>query len=307
MAGSGSWVSTRAPAGQPVGDPGPGAPGRRRRQPRTGHAPVQPVPEPTPQPAGRGRQRRPAQRRGARARADGRLSKPEALNCPARNPSTASRGKANPEPHEEAASRPGRAFTYVELSALAHRLRVSDGAGFETVERGAHCPRKGRLILTACRHSLWSRRPWIGKNSPTVLARLASTPKQGFSSAQRAYSWLSSARNQASPGSSVKSLRQSPGGAAVFTIYPRVDKGIGPRQLRDRYLTRDPSITRMVLLNTRVELHAKDEERLIKKAQRVRVRHPAACRSRNDCHRRYREHVRGLGSQHDESSAHTIR
>ena len=60
------------------------------------------------------------------------------------------------------------------------------------------------------------------------------------------------------------------GGAAVLTLLPRVDKAIGPRQLRDRYLTTDASITRMVVLNTRIELHSQDERRLMTKAVRLR-------------------------------------
>jgi hypothetical protein len=58
------------------------------------------------------------------------------------------------------------------------------------------------------------------------------------------------------------------GGAA---LYPRVDKGISPKELRDRYLAVDASITRMVLLNTRIDLHLKDEQRLITKARRLKL------------------------------------
>jgi hypothetical protein len=61
------------------------------------------------------------------------------------------------------------------------------------------------------------------------------------------------------------------GGVAVAALWPRVDKGIGPRELRDRYLTTPATVTRLVLLNTRIDLHAKDEEHLIKKARRLRV------------------------------------
>lgn len=39
--------------------------------------------------------------------------------------------------------------------------------------------------------------------------------------------------------------------AAVLTILPRVDKAIGPRNLRDRYLQMDPVTTRLFMLNTR--------------------------------------------------------
>ena len=60
-------------------------------------------------------------------------------------------------------------------------------------------------------------------------------------------------------------------GAGVLALSPRVDKSIGPRQLRDRYLTQHESITRMILFNTRIDLHAKDEEKLIAKARRLRI------------------------------------
>jgi hypothetical protein len=60
-------------------------------------------------------------------------------------------------------------------------------------------------------------------------------------------------------------------GTGAWALFPRVDKSIGPRQLRDRYLTQDPSITRMVLLNTRIDLHAHDEQQLLAKARRLRI------------------------------------
>ncbi|MGQ4819382.1 hypothetical protein ACQ1ZK_20055, partial [Enterococcus faecium] len=50
-----------------------------------------------------------------------------------------------------------------------------------------------------------------------------------------------------------------------------MDKGIAPRKLRDRYLAADPTLTRMRLLNTRLELHEKDEIRLLAKARRLRA------------------------------------
>lgn len=61
------------------------------------------------------------------------------------------------------------------------------------------------------------------------------------------------------------------GGAAVLGLWPRVDKGIAPRKLRDRYLAADPTLTRMRLLNTRLELHEKDEVGLMTKARRLRA------------------------------------
>lgn len=61
------------------------------------------------------------------------------------------------------------------------------------------------------------------------------------------------------------------GAASVYGLWPRVDKGIAPRKLRDRYLTADPMVTRMTSLGTRLDLHAKDEEQLLAKAARLRI------------------------------------
>lgn len=68
-------------------------------------------------------------------------------------------------------------------------------------------------------------------------------------------------------------LALTSGAAAVAALWPKIDKAIGPERLRDRYLTVDVSITRMVVLNSRIDLHAKDEQRLILilKANRVRA------------------------------------
>ena len=59
--------------------------------------------------------------------------------------------------------------------------------------------------------------------------------------------------------------------AAVLTILPRVDKAIGPRNLRDRYLQVDPVTTRLYMLNTRIPLHERNEERLVEKAKRLKI------------------------------------
>jgi hypothetical protein len=67
-----------------------------------------------------------------------------------------------------------------------------------------------------------------------------------------------------------QALAIAAGGAAVWVILPRVDKAIGPRELRDRYLTTDPVRTRLIVLNTRILLHAKNEARLVTKAARLR-------------------------------------
>src|SRR4051794_24451423 len=50
-------------------------------------------------------------------------------------------------------------------------------------------------------------------------------------------------------------LSMGAGGMAVAALWPRVDKGIGPSKLRDRYLTTPVAVTRLVLLNTRIDLH----------------------------------------------------
>lgn len=59
--------------------------------------------------------------------------------------------------------------------------------------------------------------------------------------------------------------------AAVATILPRVDKAIGPRNLRDRYLQVDPTTTRLFVLNTRILLHERNEQRLFEKALRLKI------------------------------------
>jgi hypothetical protein len=61
------------------------------------------------------------------------------------------------------------------------------------------------------------------------------------------------------------------GVAAVLALMPRVDKAIGPRQLRDRYLMADPLTTRLFLLNTRLVLHANNEQRMFVKFRRLKV------------------------------------
>lgn len=66
-------------------------------------------------------------------------------------------------------------------------------------------------------------------------------------------------------------LAAAAGSAAVYALWPRVDKGIAPRALRDHYLDVDPTRTRLVLLSTRLELYTKDEKALIAKAHRLRV------------------------------------
>lgn len=59
--------------------------------------------------------------------------------------------------------------------------------------------------------------------------------------------------------------------ASVLTFLPRVDKAIGPRNLRDRYIQSDETTTRLFVLNTRIELHERNEQRLFDKAKRLKV------------------------------------
>jgi hypothetical protein len=59
--------------------------------------------------------------------------------------------------------------------------------------------------------------------------------------------------------------------AAVLTILPRVDKAIAPRNLRDRYLQVDPVMTRLYMLNTRIPMHERNEQRLVEKATRLKI------------------------------------
>lgn len=67
-----------------------------------------------------------------------------------------------------------------------------------------------------------------------------------------------------------QALAIAAGGAAVWVILPRVDKAIGPQELRDRYLTTDPVRTRLIILNTRILLHAANELHLVTKARGLR-------------------------------------
>ena len=66
-------------------------------------------------------------------------------------------------------------------------------------------------------------------------------------------------------------LALASGGAAVRALLPRVDKSIGIAPLRDRYLARDPVRTRLIVLNTRIDLHAQDERQLLLKVRALRT------------------------------------
>jgi len=58
---------------------------------------------------------------------------------------------------------------------------------------------------------------------------------------------------------------------AVLAFMPRVDKAIGPEQLRDRYLTTDPVVTRLYVLSTRLLLYDANEQQLFVKFRRLKV------------------------------------
>lgn len=58
---------------------------------------------------------------------------------------------------------------------------------------------------------------------------------------------------------------------AVWAMLPRVSGGLSPRQVRDKYLMTDLEITKLKLLDTRIWLYEQDEQRLARKAQRLRV------------------------------------
>jgi hypothetical protein len=61
------------------------------------------------------------------------------------------------------------------------------------------------------------------------------------------------------------------GAAAVRSLGLRVDKVIDVGLLRDRYLGVDPTSTRLILLNTRIDLHIKDEQQLWVKVRFLRL------------------------------------
>ncbi len=61
------------------------------------------------------------------------------------------------------------------------------------------------------------------------------------------------------------------GGTAVWSLWPRVDKAIDPAELRNLYLTTDPVTTRLRVLNTRLEMHMKNENALMAKGRRWKL------------------------------------
>lgn len=61
------------------------------------------------------------------------------------------------------------------------------------------------------------------------------------------------------------------GGCAIWAFLPRVAGAIGPRPLRDGYLSESPEQTRLVVLNTRIALHEADEQSLHEKLFRIKL------------------------------------
>jgi hypothetical protein len=60
------------------------------------------------------------------------------------------------------------------------------------------------------------------------------------------------------------------GAAAAWVIVPHIDKAIAPHDLRNRYLAAAPVRTRLVVLNSRMVVHAENEARLVTKARLLR-------------------------------------
>ena len=58
---------------------------------------------------------------------------------------------------------------------------------------------------------------------------------------------------------------------AGSALWPRVSGSVGPRQLRANYLMHDPEHTKLRLLDTRIWLYERDEERLETKVARLKI------------------------------------
>jgi hypothetical protein len=67
-----------------------------------------------------------------------------------------------------------------------------------------------------------------------------------------------------------QALAIAAGSIAAWVIAPRIDKTIAPRDVCDRFLAAPALRTRLVVLNSRILLHAEDEARLVTKARRLR-------------------------------------
>jgi hypothetical protein len=61
------------------------------------------------------------------------------------------------------------------------------------------------------------------------------------------------------------------GGAAVWSLWPRLDKVIDPGDLSSSYLTADPVSTRLRVLNSRLDIHSENERALLAKGRRWKL------------------------------------
>jgi hypothetical protein len=73
-----------------------------------------------------------------------------------------------------------------------------------------------------------------------------------------------------------QALAIAAGSAAAWVIVPRIDTAVAPQDLRDRYLAVAPVRTRLVVLNSRIVLHAENEARLVAKHEGC-ARPPNCC------------------------------
>jgi hypothetical protein len=60
------------------------------------------------------------------------------------------------------------------------------------------------------------------------------------------------------------------GGLAILAFLPRVAGTVSPLELRKRYIHRPKQVTKLVVLDTRLEVHADDEQQLKIKAKHLR-------------------------------------
>lgn len=61
------------------------------------------------------------------------------------------------------------------------------------------------------------------------------------------------------------------GVAGVWTLYPRVDKALNPRNLSGRYLQANQVSTRLKVMNTRILIYEANERRMFDKSFRLKV------------------------------------
>lgn len=60
------------------------------------------------------------------------------------------------------------------------------------------------------------------------------------------------------------------GGLAILAFLPRVAGTVSPLELRTRYVQRPEHVTKLVVLDTRLSIHADDEQQLKVKAKQLR-------------------------------------